>query len=559
VSSLTLIQFPLTHLDSLESVGFPRSIRSETTTTTLLIIDDCVEDRAVYRRYLTDDLQQAYRILEADSAEMGLQLLEKEGCDVILLDLQLPEMSGLEFLDRRKIQQIRTPVIMLTAYGDEAIAVQAMKAGAQDYLIKHYLKQDVLQLAVRHVLRQASLQQQLAKTQERQRLIASIALRIRQSLDLEEILNTAVTEVRELLKCDRVVVYQLIPDAKATIVAKSGLVEFLPPFYPLNLDVGSGSEDSTCYELQLRRSLQESEKGTDLVVPITLSLKNDCAKVWGVLVAYQRAAKHQWQTDETDILKELAIHLAIAIQQAELLAQTRSSLEKERELTAFKSQIITTVSHEYQSPLAAILAAASTLKTHAKTLSLAMQQRCLTIIEQKTRHLSALVEDMLIMNKADQVGTPFQPIPLNLGQFLASLVEEQRLAATIHHQISLDVVGKVEEFWGDRGILRHIFVNLLSNAVKYSPQGGKITVRLLEKETHFLCHIQDQGIGIPWEDQGRLFRSFSRGSNVGTIPGTGLGLAIARSCVSLHGGEISLESQVDRGTKVSVRLPKSSV
>lgn len=131
---------------------------------TLLIVDDCTEDRETYRRYLLKDQQQTYCILEADSAEEGLTLCDKVACDIILLDFQLPEMNGLEFLNELRQKYPATPVIMLTAFGDEAIAVQAMKTGAQDYLAKNHLKPDVLQLAVRSAIERSHLQTQLKKT-----------------------------------------------------------------------------------------------------------------------------------------------------------------------------------------------------------------------------------------------------------------------------------------------------------------------------------------------------------------------------------------------------------
>jgi signal transduction histidine kinase/DNA-binding NarL/FixJ family response regulator len=540
----------------------------------VLIIDDCLEDRAAYRRYLM--AEPYYQILEAESGEEGFQHLQdcwQHPCDLILLDLRLPDMTGLEFLEQLNAQRINVPIIMLTAYGDEEIAVQAMKEGVQDYLIKRNLKPDVLQRSVRHVLRQSDLQQQLTKNQERQRLISAIALRIRQSLDLEQILNTAVAEARQLLQCDQVLLYQLIPDRQGKIVAESSPSSYWQAVEQQAVEQQSverqlvewqsGESNGDSANLGILRFeqsgnplLEHLRDTTDLVVPITLAITQGLnPTVWGVLVAH-RSTRQVWQADEADLLKELAVQLAIAIHQAELLSKTQRALAKEQELTAFKSQIISTVSHEYQSPLAAILAAASTLKTHPKTLSLAMKQRCLSIIEEKTRHLSALVQDMLSMNQSEQIGASCQPKPLDFGQFLATLIEEQKITASAHHHLSLQMRGDVSNFNGDPEVLRHIFVNLLSNAIKYSPQGGKITVQVQEQATQVMCRIADQGIGIPQADLRDLFQAFSRGSNVEMIPGTGLGLKIVQSCVKLHGGKVELESQLGKGTQVSIYLPK---
>ncbi|MGF1938954.1 MAG: ATP-binding protein [Nostoc sp. ChiQUE02] len=562
-------------------------------TWTLLIIDDCAADRKIYRRYLLKDPHQSYQILEADCAEEGLALCQKVRCDVILLDFCLPDMSGLELFDQmqREIFETSIPVIMLTGRGDEEIAVQAMKRGALDYLVKHHLTQDVLQLAVRNAIKQSCLQAQLSKTQERQRLIATTALRIRQSLNLEQILNTAVAEVQQLLKCDRVMVYQFAPDIDGKIVASSvesyrtvalcdrigagkeageqreergKLITHSPPCTqqsaPLPLVPNPQSSIPYIYELGLCNCVSLKEQfntKANLVVPINLSNNgNPTPKLWGLLIAHHNSGERQWQTDDAEMLNEVSVQLAIAIQQAELLAQTQAALAKEKQLNAFKSQIITTVSHEYRTPLTSILAAASTLVKHSQQLDESKQQRFLGIIEQKARYMSKLVDNMLLVNQFELEKPQFKPILIDLLQFFADLIEQERETAGDRHELIFQITGNNQGFWGDRGLLQQIFINLISNAIKYSPDGGTVEFHLIGKESEVIFYIKDQGIGIPIADQENLFQSFSRGSNVDTIPGTGLGLAIAKGCVELHGGNITLSSEVGQGTKVTVSLPK---
>ncbi|QHG19597.1 ATP-binding protein [Nostoc sp. ATCC 53789] len=562
-------------------------------TWTLLIIDDCAADRKIYRRYLLKDPHQSYQIFEADCAEEGLALCQKIRCDAILLDFCLPDMSGIELFDQMQQEIFKTsvPVIMLTGRGDEEVAVQVMKRGALDYLVKHNLTQDVLQLAVRNAIKQSYLQAQLSKTQERQRLIATTALRIRQSLNLEQILNTAVAEVQQLLKCDRVMVYQFAPDTDGKIVASS-----VDSFRTVALcdrvtagDWGLGTGDkgtrrqedrelmnredvSQClmpnsqspipyiYELGLCNCVslkEEFNTNANLVVPINLSNNgNPTPKLWGLLIAHHNSGERHWQTDDAQMLNEVSVQLAIAIQQAELLAQTQAALAKEKQLNVFKSQIIATVSHEYRTPLTSILAAASTLAKYSQQLDESKQQRFLGIIEQKTRYMSKLVDNMLLVNQFELEKPKFKPIPLDLLQFFSDLIEQERETTGDRHELIFQITGHTQGFWGDRGLLQQIFINLMSNAIKYSPDGGAVEFHLIGKESEVIFYIQDRGIGIPIKDQENLFQSFCRGSNVDTIPGTGLGLAIAKGCVELHGGNITLFSEVGQGTKVTVSLPK---
>ncbi len=107
----------------------------------------------------------------------------------------------------------------------------------------------------------------------------------------------------------------------------------------------------------------------------------------------------------------------------------------------------------------------------------------------------------------------------------------------------------------DERLLRHILNNLLSNAVKYSPQGSEVSLSLSRRDEQAVIEIQDRGIGIPVQDQPRLFDSFHRASNVENRPGTGLGLSIVKKSVELHGGEISLASAPGAGTRFTVVLP----
>ncbi|MBN3921768.1 ATP-binding protein [Nostoc sp. NMS4] len=558
---------------------------------TLLIIDDCAADRKIYRRYLLKDPHQSYQILEADCAEDGFALCQKARCDVILLDFCLPDMSGLELFDRMQQEVFKTsiPVIMLTGRGDEEIAVQVMKRGALDYLVKQNLTQDVLQLAVRNAIKQSCLQAQLQKTQERQRLIATTALRIRQSLNLEQILNTAVAEVQQLLKCDRVMVYQFAPDTDGKIVASSvesyrtvalcdrveareevgeqreergKLITHSPPctLHPAPLPLVQ-SPIPYIYELGLCNCVSLKEQfntQANLVVPINLSNNgNPTPKLWGLLIAHHNSGELHWQTDDAEMLNEVSVQLAIAIQQAELLAQTQAALAKEKQLNVFKSQIITTVSHEYRTPLTSILAAASTLVKHSQQLDESKQERFLGMIEQKARYMSKLVDNMLLVNQLELEKPKFQPILVDLLQFFSDLLEQERETVGDRHELIFKVTGNHHGFWGDRGLLQQIFINLMSNAIKYSPDGGSVEFHLIGNESEAIFYIQDRGIGIPMADQENLFQSFSRGSNVDTIPGTGLGLAIAKACVELHDGNISLWSQVGQGTKVTVSLPKA--
>jgi signal transduction histidine kinase len=511
----------------------------------VLIVDDCPEDREIYREYLSDDPDCAYEFLEAPRAETGLAMMAQEACDIVLLDFYLPDMTGLEFVDKLRQQKSSSaPIIMLTGQGDAFTAVQAMKEGVQDYLVKQQLQPEHLQIAIGNVVRQSSLQALLDKTQDRQLLVATTALKIRQSLTLDDVLNTAITEVQQLLMCDQVTIYQCHEGQPSEMLAELGKLS------NDSTDIATLIADSVASPFLISRS-------DVIAVPIVLAMTSESSPVtWGYLVAQQSAESRPWQEAEELLLSELTIQITLAIQQAQMLAQVQSALTKSEAVNAFKSQIIATVSHEYRSPLAAILAAASTIDQHYEKLDRQQRRRFLTIIQDKSRYLAKLVDDMLLVHQCELDTTNFEPTPTNILQFLADLVEEYREAMQTDHELSLKTTGKTTGFWCDQGLLKIALNNLITNAIKYSPNGGEIAIALSGQADAITISVTDQGIGIPSADCAALFQSFSRASNVDTIPGIAMGLAIAKACVELHSGDILLVSHPDCGTTFTMHLPK---
>jgi CheY-like chemotaxis protein len=156
---------------------------------TILIVDDSPEDRELYRRYLLSDSDHSYTILEAPLGQQGLALWQQHQPDIIILDYRLPDLDGLEFLAQLQ-SYTQTPdlaVIVVTGQGNEGTAVQAIKAGAQDYLVKGQITPEKFQLAVNGAIASVQLQTQLQQRIDRERLVRQISQQIHQSLDLNEV------------------------------------------------------------------------------------------------------------------------------------------------------------------------------------------------------------------------------------------------------------------------------------------------------------------------------------------------------------------------------------
>ncbi len=289
--------------------------------------------------------------------------------------------------------------------------------------------------------------------------------------------------------------------------------------------------------------------------------------VLGVLVFYMFESQ-----DEDQRLIELisaSTELGLMIQRKQAEGEIRKALAKEKELTELKSRFISMTSHEFRTPLTTILSSAELLERYSYKWTEEKKLTHLHRIQKSVKYMAKLLDDVLIIGKAEAGKLEFNPVPLDLGNFCRSLVEELQLNNTNQYQLVFTTQGIGEQGIRevdhpplpaklpcmDEKLLRQILQNLLSNAIKYSPEGGTVEFTLQSLDELAVFQIRDRGIGIPTEDQQLLFETFHRATNVGTIPGTGLGLAIVKNCVDIHQGQIAVESEIGVGTTFIVTLP----
>jgi signal transduction histidine kinase len=248
-------------------------------------------------------------------------------------------------------------------------------------------------------------------------------------------------------------------------------------------------------------------------------------------------------------------------EQKQRAVEISNALQKERELGELKSSFVAMTSHEFRTPLATIQSSAELLQRYQHKLSADKQVIHLQRIQMAVERMTQMLNDILIISEVEAGKLEFHPQPLNLVKFCRDLVEELQLSAKKQQLIIFTHQGDCQEqlpsgeYQLDEKLLRQILSNLLSNALKYSPADSTVQFNLSLLNNKAIFRVEDQGIGIPSEDLSRLFESFQRATNVGTIQGTGLGLAIVKQCVNLHGGEITVESKVNQGTTFTVKLP----
>ncbi|MBD2414942.1 hybrid sensor histidine kinase/response regulator [Nostoc calcicola FACHB-389] len=375
----------------------------------ILLIEDNLASARLLQEFLMQAQSQEFNLVHVKRLGEALQELSQCNYDVILLDLTLPDSEGLSSLPPLISQAPSTPIVVLTNTNDEELAIEAVRQGAQDYLVKRQVNVDVLVRSLRYAI-------------ERKQVLESLRT-VNQTLQI-----------------------------------------------------------------------RVEERTAELV--------------------------------------------------------------KAKELNQFKSEFVSMLSHDIRNPLNTILLAAGLLQNHDEKLTKEKKFNHLQMIRSAIKNMAQLLDEVTFIGKADSGRLRCELVCLDLEAFCRQLINEAQLTANDKHlSLMFASFGQLGEALWDESLLRHILGNLLSNAIKYSLPGGMVRFELIGQEEAVIFRVQDWGIGIPEENQKRLFEPFRRADNVGNIPGTGLGLAIAKKCVEAHGGEIVVNSQVGVGTTFTVTLP----
>ncbi|WOD39613.1 PAS domain S-box protein [Nodosilinea sp. E11] len=444
---------------------------------------------------------------------------------------------------------------------------------------------------------------------ERETVLRKITQRIRQSLDLSAILNTAVEQMQHTLQTDRVAVYQFRPDWSGDFIAEA----VHDPWVKLvNSDIQRVWEDTYLQDTQGGRFkhhetvvvadiyqaglqpchielLEQFQAKAFAIAPIFFG-----DTLWGLLAIYQNATCRQWLDWEVELLQQIADQLAIAIQQASLFEQLQQELterqqaqqqlsERNQELavanqdlsraTRLKDEFLANMSHELRTPLNIILGFAQLLNADR---SLPAQQRdYVNIMYSSGNHLLHLINDILDLSKIEANRITLDPESIDLLSLLHDLQAMfQDRAADKELYFTLALASDLPQYIvTDPNRLRQVLINLLGNAIKFTVSGGitlQVSLQPLEPEvvasssaespspsSMGLCFaVTDTGTGIAETELAAIFDAFTQAkTNHIALEGTGLGLAISRSLVQLMGGTLMVSSRLGQGSTFQFTLP----
>jgi PAS domain S-box-containing protein len=495
----------------------------------VLLVEDNAGDVRLLREMFSKERPDSFKLTHLLRMGDAENYLAKGGVDIVLLDMGLPDEHGLDTVRRSLAAAPGVPVIVLTGLDDEELAAQAMKEGAQDYLIKGQIENRALPRALRHAIERHQLDQRLRDQQFYTRSLIESNIDALMTTDPLGIITDANKQMEALTGCRR---DELIgapfknfftdPDR-----AEAGIERVL-----------SGSR-VTDYELTAR-----ARNGKETVVSYNATTFYDRERKLQGVFAAARDVTERKRFERT--LQENNVELERAREVAEKANRA-------------KSDFLSSMSHEIRTPMNAILGMADVLWESRLD---AGQTLYVDVFRRAGASLLALINDILDLSKIEAGHLDLESIEFDLDEVVNQTIELTAVKACAKGILLVSRIspGLATARIGDPARLRQILINLLGNAVKFTESGEvALTVRHCEspKSDEIEFAVSDTGIGIPPEKLKTIFEDFTQAdaSTTRKYGGTGLGLGISRRIVDAMGGNISATSSTGKGSTFRFTAP----
>jgi PAS domain S-box-containing protein len=484
----------------------------------VLVVDDEQDIRDACERILS---RVGYQVQKASRGDEALDILNKKSVDIMLLDLKMPGMDGLEVLERVRKQNTEIQVIVITGYATVETAIEAMKQGAYDFIPKPF-EPDQLRIVVNRAWEKIRFIREAEKLElERNRTLSD--------------LDTEKSRIRTIIES--------FPSGVMVTDPKGRVVLMNPAFRQLlglDTDVKAGNriEDYLPDENLCRLVIEISQ---------------------GKHVDYDDIPDHEFSLGGDKHL--MARGQPVLGEKKECLGAVLNivDISDMKLLDQLKSEFVAKVSHELRSPLSTIHEQLALVIKDMVGEDIAQDQHILSRAREKTKGLISLIGDLLDLSRIEEGIICHEPQSLRLEEILENIIDFLRTSAQKMNQ-SLTLVlpqDELAELTADPIALESIFGNLIANAINYTQEGGKIIVTVDMAGINVRVRVKDNGFGIADKYLDKIFERFYRVKDDKTryITGTGLGLPIVKGLLDSMGGLIDVESESGKGSVFTVLLP----
>ena len=545
----------------------------------ILVVDDEDQVVQIFRDLLT---QQGYEVVSSDNGDDAITKVTTGQFDLVLTDINLPGVDGLEVVRATKAADKDTVVILITGYASTTTAIDALRQGAYDYITKPFDLWETAK-AIERGLESRKL------TTENRRLIVQLENANQELQQHEEILKRKVERathrLASLYEAGKAMSLSLsLQSTCEVVVAQAARITGSKACLLFLHDQGSDDYEAVAaigvpaerYE-KLRFAMGHGYHGqvvqsaeptlvTDLAESVGLehvlvALRAENAlivplvsneSVIGTITALDRADGSEFTGDDQEALKMLASQATIAVTNAILYERTK-------ELDRLKSEFVAVVSHEVRTPLTSIKGSLELLGDDRFHQLPGPQKELLGICQANTERLITLINDILDFSKLESSRLSLNMERIDVGHVLTEAAENIRnLAAMKGVDVEVRIDPSAGAIEADPMRVGQVATNLIGNAIKFSPEKTKIEVFASGDSEAVTISVKDYGKGIAQRDMSRLFQRFAQldSSTTRKAGGTGLGLVISKGIVEQHGGKIWVESALGKGSTFSFSLPR---
>jgi signal transduction histidine kinase len=522
----------------------------------VLIVEDDAAIRSLCGRLLESE---GFQVITTGNGEEGLRKLADDDFDLLLTDIRLPGMTGLEIVRRARERGLDLPVVVMTGYSSLETAIQALSLGVDEFIIKPFAM-DALRRTISHALEKTRLRHENARLRALMPLFENsrdfVTATTREQLRarvVEAVAKTIPAEAVTLLECDA-------ESQVLTLVAACG-GEFAGRIgETIALDAPAARLLTEMDQVQVWRGAQAAPAplalgaGADAIV-IGASLTSR-GHALGFLVG-RALPGTAFTVSDAEALTIVAGQAAAALEKARLIEELQSANRDLEELDQLKSEFINVAAHELRTPLSVLL-------SHTLTLSEQLQgaeREQLEYILTNAERLRHSVENMFSLRLLDAGQAELDLESFDVGEALYAVVEAYRgLASQREQEVTVELPDELGPVIADRALFELMVGNLLSNAIKFSPRGGPVGVRAWGDANQVTFVVRDQGRGLTAVAQKKIFERFHQAGDALTREEgrLGLGLAITRGVVRAHRGKIWVESEPGKGSAFYISLPRHS-
>jgi signal transduction histidine kinase/FixJ family two-component response regulator len=545
----------------------------------ILVVDDEEQVVQIFQDLLT---QQGYEVVSSANGDDAISKVTTGKFDLVLTDINLPGVDGLEVVRATKAADKDTVVILITGYASTTTAIDALRQGAYDYITKPFdlwetakaiergLESRKLIVENRSLIAQleaanAELQQheeilkrKVERATHRLSRLYEAGKSMNLSLSLQSTCEVVVAQAARITNARAFLLF--LHDAASDdyeAVAAAGLAQ--GQFEKLRYSMGIGYHGQVVQNAQAAMvSDLASKVGVEevlsvlraqnaLIVPL---VSNE--SVIGTLTAVDHEGGSDFSTEDQEALGMLASQATIAVANAILYERTK-------ELDRLKSEFVAVVSHEVRTPLTSIKGSLELLGDERFHRLPAPQRELLGICQANTERLITLINDILDFSKLESSRLSLNFEQMDVERVLIEAVENIRnLAAMKGVTLEVRIDPSTSSVEADPMRVGQVATNLIGNAIKFSPEKGKIEIFASGDSGTVTVSVKDYGKGIASRDINRLFQRFAQldSSTTRKAGGTGLGLVISKGIVEQHGGKIWVESALGEGSTFSFSLPR---